>query len=170
MIVLIFVLQAIILIIAISLLIKSFVYGDTKEAIINAIKDYFKIFQESISSINKTNTQTLAEIPKIAASANLIINTLGLIENKINTCLTIKSIGTPQIYLDSIVNLTDFEIYYFTPFDGYLSINADYCEIRFLDDSQIIIKKHLKKFFIKAKQAISIRNMKNVKYMHFDKK
>lgn len=163
--ILIFVCQIIILALVMVIFIKSIIKGDPQDTIISSMKDYFKIFQDSI---NRINEHTITEIPKIESSISLVANVLERVEYKMDTCLPIKS--TSPICLDDIIGLTDFEIYYFSPYDGYLSIDADYCEIRFLDESQIIIKKHLKNFFLKAKQTISIRNMKNLKNIHFVKK
>lgn len=133
-----------------------------KDNINSSLKNYFQNIQYSI---NRVNEKIQTEIPKITTSTSYISGVLDKLDFQIKTFTSFQPIN-----LSKIINLTDFEIYYFTPYDGYLFIEADYCEIRFLDDSQIIIKKHLKNFFLKARKTISIRNIKNLRNIYFEKK
>lgn len=163
---LILIFQLITLIIVTFLLINSLLKDD-KEPIKNYLKEYFNRLQDSI---NRINQNLLVDVPKIRAATTYISGLMDKMDFQLSTFNPLTSASFSPINLNQIINLTDFEIYYFTPYEGYLSIDVDYCEIRFLDDSQLIIKNHLKNFFLEAKKTISIRNIKNLKNIRYEKK
>lgn len=160
-----FILQLITLIIVVFLLINSS-FKDDIEPVKNYLKEYFKMFQDSM---NRINQNLLVEVPKITAATTYMSGLLDKIDFQLSTFKTLTATSHSPINLNHIINLTDYEIYYFTPYEGYLSIDVDYCEIRFLDDSQLIIKNHLKNFFLEARETISIRNIKNLKNIRYEK-
>lgn len=141
------VLQVITLILFIPVLVKLFFSEDIKEGIIGYLKEKFEFLQHKIDKIYEYE---MAEFSK-AETSNLETN-------------------LSQVTLNHIINLSDFEIFYFTPYDGYLSIECEYCELHFLDNNQIIVKKYLNNFFFEARKTISIRNIKNLKNIRFDRK
>ncbi len=161
--ILIFIFQVLILFCVGYLAISKFINGNDTfhtNKILNNLND---LQNRLMSEIIKNDKNTREDV-------SYCIDKLEQINVNIDNLKAISNTNLSQVTLNHIVNLTDFEIYYFTPYDGYLSINADYCEIRFLDDSQIIIKNHLKNFFLEARKTISIRNIRNLKNIRFEKK
>ncbi len=168
------ILQVITLSLFIPVLYKLFFNDDIKEGvkvlkeyIIEYLKNDFKFLQDKI---NKIYEFEIAEFSKLATSNLQTYNTLNMLELKIDAYKAISTTNLSQVTLNHIINLSDFEIFYFTPYDGYLSIEGEYCELHFMDNSQIIVKKHLKNFFFEARKTISIRNIKNLQNIRFDKK
>ncbi len=168
------ILQVTTLILFIPVLFKLFLKDDIKdgvktlkEYIIEYLKNDFEILRDKI---NKIYQFEIAEFSKIATSNLETYNTLNMLDLKIDALKAISTTNLSQVTLNHIINLSDFEIFYFTPYDGYLSIEGEYCELHFTDNSQIIVKKHLKNFFFEARKTISIRNIKNIQNIRFDKK
>ena len=83
---------------------------------------------------------------------------------------TIKNSVSETKSLPEIFNFNNYyDILFHAPYDGYLTIEADLCELYLFNDSQLIVKNRLEKFFIPKLKSISIRNIKNLKNLRFDK-
>lgn len=92
------------------------------------------------------------------------------IENQINRLYNYLNGTLSKTEFNRSLLLNDFNILYFTPYDGYLSVEADYCELNLFDDSQICIKNKLNNFYIAGNKSISIRGIKGLRNIRFDKK
>lgn len=74
----------------------------------------------------------------------------------------------PQLELiKQVIHLEKFTLGFKTPYNGYLYITAQACDVYFSDDSFIKVKTHLDGLYLEKDELIFIKNPINLKSIRF---
>lgn len=91
----------------------------------------------------------------------------------INELLNIYTTGNiqPTVLIHNIpLGLNNFTISFVTPCEGYLSIDAQECEVLQSEGNKITITNKLINYYIESDKMVTIKNIKHLKGIYFNKK